>query len=355
MKKNNYYFSILFAIIGLAFFFIYKSQNLKQSISVFCWYNSFDIELIKEFEKKTNIKVNLKYYASNEELIPKLAFSKENVDVVFPTDYAFHELTELDLLQPINMKKIKERKSISKTLLTPAYINNKQYGIPREWGVYGLVVNKKTKALISDDLVLYKSFFDGHFKKKQFRLATDNDAMVAINLIYFYYKNFFKKNKIDNKENLFTIIYEILKKQRKNILLYSDNLLEQLFVDDLIDMAVMQSDRYLKLIHNHNVDLEFVLSPYYNLKVIEYAAIPKSSEKTELAYDFINFIMEKETLKNDMEECHFFPARNDLIENVTIKGKAILEKVNSLSRTIKQTAFILDKKESTKLWMKLKS
>lgn len=353
--KNNYFISLLLAFLALTCFFIYKKETQDRSISVFCWYNSFDASLFKEFEEETKIKIHVKYYASNEELIPKLAFSKENVDVIFPTDYAFQELIKLDLLQPINLTKIDAVKTFSKDLLTPAYINKKQYGIPREWGIFGLVVNKKIRNLISDDLVLYKAFFDGHYKNKQLRLASDNDIMVITNLIYFYYKNFFKKNKIDNKENLLTIMYEILKKQKKNILLYSDNLLENLFTDDLIDIAIMQSDRYLKLIHNHDVDLEFVLSPYYNLKVIEYAAIPKSSEKVEQAYKFINFILKKEILKNDLKECHFFPARNDLVHEISDQGKVILEKSNKLKRTLKQTQFILNKKESTKLWMKIKT
>lgn len=353
--KNNYYISVIVAFLIFASFFILKKKTEDRSISVLCWYNSLDVSLLEEFEKETNIKVHLKYYASNEELIPKLAFSKESVDVIFPTDYAFEELIKLDLLQTINLSKINAVKTFSEDLVAPTYINKKQYGVPREWGVFALVVNKKIRDLISDDLVLYKAFFDGHYKNKQLRVASDNDVMVITNLIYFYYKNFFKKNKIDNKENLLTIMYEILKKQKKNILLYSDNLLENLFIDDLIDMAIMQSDRYLKLINNHNVDLEFVLSPYYNLKVIEYAAIPKSSKKVEQAYKFINFILQKEILKNDLQECHFFPARNDLINAVSDQGKIILQKLHKLKRTLKQTQFILDKKESAKLWMKIKT
>ena len=352
--KNNY--KILCVIFFIFFgYLFYIKQNKKESIIVFSWYNSFNSELIREFESKTGITAHVKYYASNEELVSKLAISKEPIDVVFPTDYAFDELIKLQLLRPLDLSRIESAKIIAKDLFIPVHIKKKYYGIPREWGIFGLVINKKTKDLIPNNLLIYKSFFEGHFKNKPLRIASDNDVSVITNFIYFYYKNFFKNNKIDSKENLFTIMYEILKKQKKSILLYSDNLLENLFVDNLIDIAILQSDRYLKMIKNDTTDLYFVLSPYHNLKVIEYAAIPTSSKQVENAYKFINFIMEKKILKKDAEECCFFPSRIDLINELDEKSKKIIREISEIKQTVKPTRLIFDKKESANLWMKVKS
>ena len=81
----------------------------------------------------------------------------------------------------------------------------------------------------------------------------------------------------------------------------------------------------------------------------------KKRETIDTIIDCLEPIIKKEILKNDLKECHFFPARNDLVHEISDQGKIILEKLNKLKRTLKQTQFILSKKESTKLWMKIKT
>jgi spermidine/putrescine-binding protein len=356
MKNKKIVILIISALITLFLIYLYYTEQENKYISIMCWNNSIDLEIIKEFEKKTGIKVNIKYYTSNEELISKLSISNKNIDLIFPSDYAVPDLLHLKLIKPIDTKQIECFNYLIPDLLSTVYYNKQYYGIPSEWGVFGLVVNEKTKKTINNNNLIYKAFFDGYYKKKPLRLALINDIPTITNITYHYYKFFFQKNKIYNKKNLLTILYEILKQQKKQVSLYSDESIVSLFSDDIIDISLMQSFKYLLMLEaDPSLKLDFILPNYHTLKTTEYCAISSSSNKDDLCNAFINFILRKECLLLNIKKNLFFSPRLDVIDDTNLAMKKILIQLEKNKKTMKATEGILNKEDMIALWMKLKS
>jgi spermidine/putrescine transport system substrate-binding protein len=357
MKNNKilFYIFLLIFTFSLYIFYIFFLKNNK-SISIMAWNNSLDIKSIKRFEQETGINVNIKYYNSNEELISKLSITNKNIDLIFPSDYIVLELLKLKLIKPIDEKKINCFSFLIKDLLQGVYFNKQYYGVPHEWGVFGLVVNESIRKNITNNNDIYKAFFEGNYNNIYLRLATLNDIPTICNIAYNYYKNFFKKNKIYYKKNLFTILYEILKKQKKYIAVYTDESITSLFIDDIIDIALMQSYRYVKMLKDFpNLQLEFILPNYHILQATEYCSISSSSNKEDLCYQFINFILDKEQLLINLQENLFFSPRTDVIDQNNNLNKKLQGDLKKNKKIIQTTEAILNKKDMVALWMKLKS
>lgn len=361
MKINKLIYSslsigVILFILTIFYYFFTKEKSDIQSISVLCWCNSFSSEMISLFEEKNNIRVNLKYYTTNEELMSKLSLSNEEIDIICPSDYIVVQLENKKLIKEIDISRISYFKEIIPDLFSPVLINKKYYGIPIEWGVYGLVINNKVKEKITSNYLLYKAFFEGTYNGLSLRLAMTNDLPNIVNIVYFYYKHFFKKNKILDKKNLLTIMHEILKKQKKYVIAYTDTALENLFLSDIVDIAIMQSDRFIKMKQEYpDLNVNFILSPYHILQVNEYVAIPSNSKKDDLCYQFINFLLEKEVLIKNINEYGIMPVLTDLFDTLDDNAKNIFAELKKYKDTVFFTKEILNQKDMAALWMKLKS
>ena len=62
------------------------------------------MDINKEFEELTAIKVNYSTFASNEELYVKLKVGGIAYDIIIPSDYMIAKLIKENLIQKINFK-----------------------------------------------------------------------------------------------------------------------------------------------------------------------------------------------------------------------------------------------------------
>lgn len=71
----------------------------EQVLNLFSWADNFDPEVIAEFEKQYNCKVNYDVFANNEELLAKIQAGGAQYDVIQPSDYMVATMLKLDLLE----------------------------------------------------------------------------------------------------------------------------------------------------------------------------------------------------------------------------------------------------------------
>ena len=64
------------------------------------------LDIIEEFEKRTNIKVNYTTYETNEELYNMLKNSNVSYDVVIPSEYMISRMIDEDMLLELNFDNI---------------------------------------------------------------------------------------------------------------------------------------------------------------------------------------------------------------------------------------------------------
>lgn len=366
MKKKllNIIFIIASIIIFCSYYY-YNCYFLKKTISVMLWYGIVDENSIKEFEKKYNININIKYYYSNEELISKLSINSNNIDIIMPSDYTINLLINKNLIQPINHNKITCFKNLSSKLLENITYNKKYFGIPYAWAVYGIVINKNLyKSIITNlpTIDLYKIFFTGEYKNKKYKVGGTNDIMTIVNIAYQYYKKNFKKNKIYSKNNLLNIIQEILKSQYKNTIAYINNdNLDALLNNNMIDIALTNSADFIRIMNESGSNnFKFLIPEYYNLRFCEYFALTKNAKNQDLCYLFINFLLENKQITSMIKKNFWFHSKNDsCMNNFLINEIPLFAQIYiSAKKTEKQsyyTDLIFNKKELLSLIMNVKS
>ncbi|MCL1866852.1 MAG: extracellular solute-binding protein, partial [Oscillospiraceae bacterium] len=122
----------------------------SDTLNVFNWgenisdsYDDGGLNLIKEFEKETGIKVNYTTYATNEELYSKLKNSGANYDVVIPSDYMIGRMINEDMLEKIDFGNVPNYKYIMEEYKNLEFDPQNEYSVPYTWGTVVLIYNKK--------------------------------------------------------------------------------------------------------------------------------------------------------------------------------------------------------------------
>lgn len=146
MKK----IALLMAVVLLAALFCGTLSGCggsdRVTINVFNWTSYIDDEIMdvnRQFEKETGIRVNYKKYGSNEEMYTMLESGAAEYDVVFPSDYMIGKMIKNDMLAKLNFDNIPNYKYIGEDYKNLAYDPNNEYSVPYTWGTVGIFYNKK--------------------------------------------------------------------------------------------------------------------------------------------------------------------------------------------------------------------
>ncbi|MBQ3127043.1 MAG: extracellular solute-binding protein, partial [Clostridia bacterium] len=98
-------------------------------------------DTIAEFEALTGIKVNYTNFASNEELYAKLKNGGSAYDIIIPSEYMVARMINEDMLEPINLDNIPNRKHLDPAFLDLESDPGNRYSLPYMWGIVGIIYN----------------------------------------------------------------------------------------------------------------------------------------------------------------------------------------------------------------------
>ena len=99
------------------------------------------MDVIDEFEKKYNIKVNYTNFETNEELYNVLTNSNSTYDVIFPSDYMVSRLREEGMLAKLDFDNIPNYKYIDERFKNMAYDPDNEYSVPYSWNFVAIGYN----------------------------------------------------------------------------------------------------------------------------------------------------------------------------------------------------------------------
>ena len=143
MKKYIMLLMILILFTGC------NNKDNKQIVNVLNWSSYIPDEVIDDFEKEYNIKVNYGTYSSNEELLAKITSSKKGTyDVIFPSDYMVELMKSRGLIQKIDKYRLPNRLNLNKIFLNQPYDYNNEYSYPLLSTIVVIAVNKDNIKII---------------------------------------------------------------------------------------------------------------------------------------------------------------------------------------------------------------
>ena len=266
---------LLFFIIFNTFLFA-EEKTLR--ISNFIDY--IDIELLKDFASKNNVKIKYDIHDTNESIFEKLENTNDYDLCILSSNY-ITKLKKIDKIEKIDTSKLENFSNINQDFLQNNFTNSVEYTIPYLWGTVGLIYNKK---LIKKPISKWSDLWSEEFKDS-ILLLNETADVIGITLKSLGYSA--------NSEN----IYEINKAYDKLIELIpnikdisSSNAITYFISNGFVAGMAFSGDA--KLIMDNSNDFEFIYPKEGALKWADGMVILKDSKNKDLAYKFIDFIID---------------------------------------------------------------
>ncbi len=295
MKK----ITILLAALALItmLLFLAGCGSKQDTLYIFNWSDYIDPQLIQEFEEEYNCKVRYSTFDSNENMLTKVKSSTQSFDIIFPSGDHVTILNELGMLEELDKSKLTNYDNLDKSLLKMAnfFDEGNTHSIPYAWGLTGLMYNKQ---YVPEEIVasggwniLGDSFFEG---KNKITMLDDAREVIGAALIY----RGFSVN--DTSLEALEAAHDALKVWDSNITQFDSDSYKNEVQDGTTWLAQAYNGDAMQLMAD-NADLEFILPKEGAAMWMDNMVMLKSSQQKELAYAFMNFMLDAENAKRNSE------------------------------------------------------
>ncbi|MCM1539362.1 MAG: ABC transporter substrate-binding protein [bacterium] len=250
-----------------------------------------DKSLLNAFERQYDCTVIYETFDSNESMYTKL-MSGEEYDILVPSDYMIERLIKEDYLQPVNWELLTNAGNLMDSVMeNAAYDEEHIYTVPYFWGTVGIIYDT-TIVKEEDTAAGWELLRNTDYAGDIYMYDSERDSfMVALKALGY------SMNTTDTAQ--LEEAYRWLVEQRDTM--------EPVYVgDDVIDnmisgnkaMAVVYSGDAAYMM-TENRDLNY-FTPEEGTNIwYDCMVITKNCTDTELAHQFINFMLEDENaLKN---------------------------------------------------------
>lgn len=289
-------FAVLFTVIILAlslsasFGVAAKEINLAKlrgtEINVYNWGEYISdgaegsLDVNKQFEQETGIKVNYTTYDSNENMYNKIKGGGANYDIVIPSDYMIERLINENLLEKLDFDNIPNYKNIMSKYKNLYYDPNNEYSVPYSVCMVGLVYNTK---MVDETPDSWEIMWNEKYKGQILMFNNSRDAFGIAQFLLGIDVNTTEKTDWDRA-------YEKLTKQKPLVQSYvMDEVFNKMESGEAAIAAYYAGD-CISMTEN-NPDLDFVYPKEGTNIFVDAACIPKGCQNKEGAEAYINFLL----------------------------------------------------------------
>jgi spermidine/putrescine transport system substrate-binding protein len=240
-----------------------------------------EVEILKDFAYQNDVKIIYDIHEVNEDIFAKV---KENNDydlVIVSSNYVT-KLEKLNKLEKINPNNLQNYSNINQDFLQTNFTNSRDYTVPYLWGTVGLIYNKK---LVKEPITKWDDLWKNEFKNS-ILLSNEPADVIAMTLKSLAYSaNSTNKEEINKaNEKLIKLIPNIKDISSGNAITY--------FITNGFAVGMAFSGD-AKLIIDNSEDFEFIYPQEGALKWADGMVILKDSSNKDLAYKFIDFIIDE--------------------------------------------------------------
>ncbi|MFI3329482.1 MAG: extracellular solute-binding protein [bacterium] len=290
----------------------------KTKLYILNWQEYISEDLIEEFEDEFNVQVVERNLVSNELMYGDLKMKTADYDVVFPSDYMIEKLSNENLIIELDPTKLPnlykdDNTRIDYTTGLETYIEGcgyEDYFVPYFWGSLGIMYKTVDGDTSIEDTVKSQEwgvfFNDTGYKTAMYDVS--RDAYAAAQMYLGYDLNNYTTEQLKECTTLLKDFnYDVwgtddikgrISRGAIDIgLVYSGDFFDQLYADDYVG--------------NYNIYI-----PDTNNVFFDAMCIPTISKNQDLAYEFINFMIDKENSIENASYVGYCPVFNDVYEAV---------------------------------------
>lgn len=258
-----------------------------QTLRVAAFPDYFSRAALIGFESRTGNKIVIETYRTNEELLERLQ-NGLRYDVVVPSGYAVELLIKEGKLQPMQREHVENLAHVPAAFRNPPFDPGLEHCIPYVWSLLGLGVSSR-RNLPGHDLESWQALFamvlrPGEPAPAQVMMLDDMRATMGVAL-----KSLGRSANSRNREDIFAA-EKLLLGQLPHVADYVDD--PSLDLDSgAISLSLSWSTKLYDLMRRKR-EVRFVFPVEGTLLYIDYACVSKSSEHAEVAFAFLNHLLE---------------------------------------------------------------
>jgi len=273
------------AVCGLALLLVFAigapTHKAKGGeLNVFIWSNYLPDNVIAEFERRYDAKLNVELYDSNEALLARLQSGGASYDIIVPSDYMVTVLSEQGLLDELNRDVLTNISNLDPQFVGLPYDPANRHSIPYMWGTTGIAYRKDKVAAIDSWASLWNS-------RHKDRIAMLDDVRetfgAALKLL--------GKSENSTDPNEIQAAAALLMEQKPLVKAYDSGGFDQMLLSGDAWIAQAYSGQIAKAIAENPL-IAYVIPKEGCTIFVDNVCITRTSRNKALAHEFINFVME---------------------------------------------------------------
>jgi spermidine/putrescine transport system permease protein len=253
-------------------------------LNIYIWSNYLPENVIAEFERRYEAKINVELYDSNEALLAKLQSGSASFDLVVPSDYMVTILKEQGLLEEIDRDRLTNFSNLDPQFTGLAYDPSNQFSVPYMWGTTGIAYRKDK---VAGPIESWSALWDVHYKD---RLAMLDDVRETIGAALKSLGH--SLNSTEPQE--IAAAAERLAEQKPLLKAYDSGGFDQLLLSGDVWVAQAYSGQIAKAM-TENSNIGYIIPIEGCTMFVDNLCLPRVAKNRALALAFINYVLEART------------------------------------------------------------
>jgi len=352
MKKS---IKILATALMMLLLMAFCGCGSKETLKIYLPGEYMSEELVPNFEKLYNCKVDVELFESNEMMYTKLS-AGDSYDILIPSDYMIERLIKEKMLMTLDKSKFTNFDNLVDDVINAPYNSfdpDNTYSIPYFWGTAGIVYNADNVSY--DDIVKegYEIFKDTRYAGKIYMYDSERDGfMIALKALGYSVNT-------ENEDEI---------NEAYNWLVELNQTMDPIYVIDEVIDNMAQGRKDIALVYSG--DAAYILGEnesmrYYTPECgtnvwVDSMVIPANAENPELAYKFIDYVISYEAALDNTSEVGYTSVNKKVLAEVTAEDGEFFGNEAYLPKTDRPNDEIYHDNETIRrlfsdLWLKVKA
>ncbi len=273
------------------------------------------LDVNREFEKLTGIRVNYENYDSNEAMYTKLKSGAVSYDIIIPSDYMIARLASENMLREIDLTKITNYNLIDEKYKGLYFDPEEKYSVAYNVGMVGLIYNTE---MVEETPDSWNIMWDEKYKDNILMFNNPRDSFAIAQMLLDIDINTTDKADWDAAAD------KLIKQSSVRQGFVMDQIFNKMESGNAAIGAYYAGD-FLTMREN-NDSLAFVY-PKEGVNIfVDSVCIPSSAQNYEAALMYINFLLEPEIALANAEYICYASPNTSVVENenYSLKDEEIL-------------------------------